>query len=209
MRRNLLALEIVVVGLVLAGCGRGHTGTSGSLTSMNGLGSGAVPAIAGGGPTIDWDHPLANGMTTNLSALTTNATGQGLMFSPKVPAFSAKLRNVDVTDQRLEPPQGRGVAFIFDFSGDPRFPSDTRVYVNEQPSRGTEADMEAMVQNPPGPPGDFSLAHANGVTFLLIQDSGIGRAEFINNGVTFDVTGPAVPPNVALDLAIQLSQQGA
>jgi hypothetical protein len=117
------------------------------------------------------------------------------------------LRTVDVTDPAAEPPQGRGIAFVFDFAGDPRFSGDGRVYINEEPARGTEAELEAEVANPPGPPQDFSLQHVGPTTILLIQDHGVGSAEFLQNGIDYTVTGPAVPPAVVLQLASDLAAQ--
>lgn len=191
---------IGTAGFALAACGAGGSG-------VDHLGSGSTSVAPASGPIINWDHPLANGLSVSLLAVSSAPASLGLSFTPKVPAFGGKLTTVDVTDQRLEPPQGRGVAFIYDYSGDPRFPGDGRVYISEQPARGTETDMEAVAAHPPGPPEDFSLQHIGGTTFLLVQDGGVGNAQFLANGVDYGVTGPAISPQVALDLASRLSQQ--
>lgn len=125
-----------------------------------------------------------------MDAVTSRPDILDLGNKPTVVALTGSLKSVDVANQHLEPIQGRGVVFMFDFTGDSRFSGNTRVYVSAQPVRGTEAEMQAIISNPPCPATDFSLRKFGSRTFLLVQNGNMGNSEFLSNGITSGVRGP-------------------
>lgn len=196
----------LLVALATGGCAASTSAATGKAS----IAAAATTAPAIGAPTIDWSRPLANGQDVAATQFAAPSAGpaMGLSFTPVVPALAQRLSGAQVTDSSKEPPQGRGVALIFDFSGsDPRFASDGRVDVIESPARMTEADLEDM-PNHPVETLTYRLVHeGSATTALLVSYNGVGRVLFIHDGVQFNIVGPTLPPDVALQIGDALVHQ--
>ncbi|MGZ4142167.1 MAG: hypothetical protein ACXVQY_06620 [Actinomycetota bacterium] len=155
---------------------------------------------------INWDHPLTDSISTTASSLQQTPSAFGLSFSPTIPSFSGALKAIDVSDPKLVPAETRSLAIVFDFKGDSRFSGDARVIVTEAPEAPGEADRLVQMANDSQFPGS-SLQATGSAKVLLLQANGIGRALWVENGVEYNVTGPAVSPDVALALAGDLIRQ--
>ncbi|MGZ4211157.1 MAG: hypothetical protein ACXVQX_11240 [Actinomycetota bacterium] len=140
--------------------------------------------------------------------MTESPASFALSFTPTLPNFSGQLKSVWVSNPQFASAIERSVAFVFTFTADQGFTSDGRLDVVEGPARGTESDLEQMLNNNGTFPGaDFSLHQVGPTHILLMNYQGVGRAEFLKAGVWFDITGPAAPTQQVLDLASRLSQQ--
>jgi hypothetical protein len=182
---------VLVAGIVLAGCAQPLAPATSSTPTATPQPT-AAP-LADKGPLIDWDHPFgAEGVSVDPAVLVANPQALGVRFTVTVPVYpSARLRWVDVSSHAT-------VAFMFDFSADPRFPTDGRVQVEESAATMTQAELIL------GPRPGQSLTRVGSVIVVLVQYGGVGNAMFIRDGVLYDVLGPALPPDAAVDLATQL-----
>ncbi len=151
-----------------------------------------------GGPAISWDHPFqAEGRTVDAAALAASPQSFGLRIAPLRPALSkGSLRWVDVSN-------GGTVAFMYDFRGDARFPTDGRVQIEEEPATMTQ---DALVQGT-WAGTEHSVTNVGSIAVLLRSSGGLADATLIYKGVLFDVTGPSVPPTAALDIATELATE--
>jgi len=147
------------------------------------------------GPKINWDAPLGEAKGTSPSAV---AKDGALTFTPRTPQFSI----APVTVQVSHPDQA--VAYVYRFPLGVDFPTDGRIRVLEYATSSTETDLEGVVKNAPGPPEDFAVLTVAGHRALLVQADGVGRIQYIHNGVMYDITGPAAPTAVVKKLAAQL-----
>lgn len=159
---------------------------------------GSSPPLAGdlSGPRISWDHPFMGEGRTNVdeSSLIADPRSYALSIVPTIPSPSGgKLRWIDVSAHGT-------VAFMYSFSGDPRFPLDGRVQIEESPSTMTQAQLVAAPWS-----GTHSFISVGALTILLRQNNGLADASFIHGGVLYDIAGPALSPQAALDLAGQLA----
>jgi len=93
---------------------------------------------------------------------------------------------------------------VYHFQTGRAFPVDGRVVVLEYQAGVTEAQLEAVAADPPGPAADFTVIRVDGHGALLVHANGIGRVQFILHGVMYDVTGPAVSPQEAQYLASEI-----
>jgi len=147
------------------------------------------------GPKINWDAPLGDARLTSASAA---AKDGALTFTPRTPQFSVAPVTVQVSDP------DQAVAYVYRFPLGVDFPTDGRIRVLEYATSSTEADVEGVAKNAPGPPEDFVVLTVSGHRALLVQADGVGRIQYIQNGVMYDITGPAAPTDVVKKLAAQL-----
>ena len=205
------ALALVAVGATLAGCG--NAGSDASVLRARGAQPDASPSVSffptpirGTAPAIDyridWSNPLPDGDRVDPQALA-SAAPFGLDFTPFIPQFSTPASTAFVSIPAM--PQ-RDAMFIYQFTGDSRL-SDPEVTLRESKDPRTEADLAAELANPPGDPADFSLRTIDGATVLMIINGQQSRAQFLHDGVLFDITGPEVPAAVSTDLATQILDQ--
>lgn len=154
-------------------------------------------------PAINWDSPLPRGKRSSMTAAITDGR---LPFTPTAPRFSHNPALVEVTNpDDVNSPVMRAVAYVYHFPVGKDFPIDGRVRVLEYATQVTESQLEAVAANPPGPADDFHVIRVNGHGALLVEANGIGRVQFIEHGIMFDVTGPAVSPQEARKLASQIN----
>lgn len=172
---------------VVAGCG------------AYGIGSSSVPPKEG--PVVNWDKPFFDGPQTSVAGA---RTAGRLPFLPSLPRLPRPPVRIQVTNPGTTPPEQRAVAIVYRFPIGPDFPTDGRVVVEESATGQTVAGLEATVEDPPGPAEDFRMIDVAGERALLSQHGGVGRVTFIRHGVTFDITGPAVSPAMAVRLARQV-----
>ena len=190
----------LLLALLLGACSSGSSPASSQATPPpgdTGLGAAGEGPDAGG-PAISWDHPFqAEGKTVDAAAVVASPKSFGLSIAPLRPAPSkGALRWVDVSS-------GGTVAFMYDFRGDPRFPTDGRVQVEEEPATMTQ---DALVQGT-WAGTEHSVTNVGSIAVLLRSSGGLADATFIYKGVMFDVTGPAVSPAAALDVATELATE--
>ena len=155
--------------------------------------------VGADGPRINWDSPLPGGKAS--STRTARADGR-LPFAPTVPQFGLPPTLVQVTGPASN--DQRTVAYVYHFPTGNAFPVDGRVRVLEYQASITEKQLEAVAANPPGPAADFTVIMINGHGALLVHANGVGRVQFIEHGVMYDVTGPAVSPEEAEHLASEI-----
>lgn len=190
----------VTLIILLAACGTVRykpAGSSGEHHSARAPVALQDTAPPDGGPAINWDNPIPDGAVVALS----HARSAGaLSFSPTAPGFG----RAPVTVEVANPAMWHAVAFVYHFPTGPDFPVDGRVRVLEMETTVTQADLLAVASNPPGPASDFSVITISGHQALLVQGNGVGRVQFIRNGIEYDVTGPAVSPAEAEKLAALL-----
>jgi len=155
--------------------------------------------VSADGPRINWDSPLPGGKAS--STRTARADGR-LPFSPAIPRFGRRPILIQVTGTAsTDPPT---VAYVYRFPAGKDFPADGRVVVLEYQAEITESQLEAVPADPPGPAADFTVIRINRHGALLVHANGIGRVQFIEHGVMYDVTGPAVSPGEAEYLASEI-----
>lgn len=82
---------------------------------------------------------------------------------------------------------------------------DRRVVLYEKKADITTADLRAIADNPPGPKENYKIVTINGDTALFNFFNNIGRVRFVHNGILYDLTGPALPPDDALRLAAKIA----
>jgi hypothetical protein len=153
------------------------------------------------GPVINWDKPLGEGPI--VADLATAMRVGRLSFTPIQPRFSQPPTSIQVAQK----PNELAIAFVYNFPRGRAFPTDGRVQVLETVAAITSADLLGVIHNPPGPAQDFVDIHLGEQDALLIQSDGIGRVQFIEAGVEFDVAGPALSVAEAQTLGRQLADR--
>jgi hypothetical protein len=136
---------------------------------------------------------------TNVDPLALAASPQsfGTPIRPVKPQLSAgKLRWVDVSAAGT-------VAFMFDFAGDPAFPTDGRVTVEESQASMTQDQLI----NGKWVGTKNSRTPVGAITILVRSNQGLADASFVHDGTLYDVTGPDLGPEPALDIATELAKQ--
>jgi hypothetical protein len=214
-RLRAVVAALAVVGLW--GCGQEGQGAVDTVQPQQ-----APPSIIGGGQVVDgkvtiggrtfsvagledsavnWDAPLSDGITTDLASA--RQVGQ-LPFAVHQPRFPASPRRIQVEDPRID--EGRSVWFAYDFGRSAKLPTDGRVTVYER--LATDADAAALRgMAAEDYPGDLevTLIDVPGATLATLHTgSGLGRAIVIRDGLRFDISGPALTAEVALELAEQI-----
>jgi hypothetical protein len=150
-----------------------------------------------GGPTVNWDKPIPDGQDVDLG----EAKSAGhLRFDPQLPAFGRSPVRIQVAD----PADFHAIAFVFHFPTGGDFGSDGRVRVLESDADISEEQLFAVAADPPGPQEDFSVITLGTQRALLVQSNGVGRVQFIRDGVEYDVSGATVTPAGAESLASKL-----
>lgn len=193
-----LSVLSMAVAVLFAACSSGVSPASPTQPPGDTDPGAAGEGPGAGGPVINWDHPFqAEGKTVDASAVVASPQSFGLSIAPLRPVLSkGALRWVDVSN-------GGTIAFMYDFSGDPRFPTDGRVQVEEEPATMTQG---ALVQGTWAGTA-HSVTNVGSIAVLLRSSGGLADATFIYKGVMFDVTGPAVPPAAALAVATELATE--
>ena len=131
------------------------------------------------------------------AALVISPTQFGTSIRPVQPQPSTgKLRWVDVSADGT-------VAYAFDFAGDPAFPGDGRVLIEE--SAATMTQDEYIGGGWPGT--ENSVATVGPVTVLVRSYDGRADGSFIYGGVLFDIKGVDLGPLPAMTIAKQLASQ--
>lgn len=153
------------------------------------------------GPKINWDAPLSHAKWTSATAA---AKDGALTFAPRTPRFPNAPAAVQVSDPAATAVADRAVVYLYKFPLGADFPTDGRIRVLEYATTSSEADLEGVAKNPPGPAEDFAVITIAGHLGLLVQAHGVGRIQYIQNGVMYDVTGPSAPTAVVKKLAAEL-----
>ncbi len=182
------ALTLVMLVAVLNACD-----AHGSSASQPALKS----TLVDDGPVVNWDHPfIAEGVTVAPETLLGDPAAFGVTFKVTIPKFPfGKLRWIDVSSHAT-------VAFMFDFGGDPRFSSDSRAQVEEFAATMTQDELLSVAR-----PGTYAMPTVGSTTILVLESKGVGDATFIQNGILYDIAGPALTAEAARDLAQQLVTQ--
>lgn len=212
-------VRVLVVSLLssmpLVACGR----TDGVAAQR--VAQGAVtPSVADGPVTtpipvhrqINWEHLLDSDVAiasppSDPGDAASTAVRQGqLTFTPVVPTFNTPFKLAVSDPTAVTVSTDRGVEFLFDFGQTSDFPSDGRVAVLEMPSGVTDDVLRRIVAEHAGT-GNFRMISLAGGSGMLVAANGIGRVVFVRGGIRYDVTGPAVSPAKAQELAGMLASQ--
>jgi hypothetical protein len=185
-----VAVSAAMAGMVAACANAAMTGQHSDVRAR---------AVGTEGPRINWDSPLPGGKSS--STRTARADGR-LPFAPTVPRFGIRPALVQVTNPASH--DLPAVAYVYNFPAGQAFPVDGRVLVLEYQAEVSEQQLEAVPADPPGPAADFTVIRINGHGALLVHANGIGRVQFVQHGVMYDVTGPAVSPQEAEHLASEI-----
>lgn len=191
------ASRLVALILVLSACGRLPPEKGPVPVVSAKAGGGRLAPAPGGAPTINWDAPLVGGVT--VSAAQARVQG-GLSFAPRVPRFPGPPVRAQVSSAST-PASQRTLIYIYRFPLSADFPVDGRVIVSEEPTKMTVADLQGIVDHPPGPASDFHMTSVRRKPALLVTGNGVGRLLWIDSGVLLDVSGPAISPPVVQRLA--------
>lgn len=151
---------------------------------------------------INWDGPATDARETSLTAI---QAGGALPFQVQKPKFGIDPRSVEVSQAGV-PPDATFLILRYRFSDPNGFNGDTRVVVEERPTNLPSDWYTSVLADPPGRPQDFSTVSVSGARALVnvSPDGTTARVGFIRNGVMFDLSGPAVSPAKAVELAAQL-----
>lgn len=157
------------------------------------------------GPAINWDMPLPTGLI--VTADQAQLVGK-LPFTPIAPAFAEAPVRVIVSDPALEAEELRAAVFVYDFPPGQGIGEDGRVRVLEASTDAPETLFAEIVAGHVGLIDEalYDLVQVGGHDALLIHTDTIGRVRFVRDGVSFDVTGPALAPDTALALAEDLAR---
>lgn len=147
------------------------------------------------GPKINWDAPLGDAKFTSPSAATKDGA---ITFARRTPRFSIIPIKVQVTSPASTAPTDRAVAYVYKFPTRSAFPTDSRIRVLEYIASSTKANPEEVATNPPGPPENFAVVTIAGHRTLLVQADEIGRIQFIQDDIMFDITGPRLRRSLSL-----------
>lgn len=139
---------------------------------------------------------MKEGTTVGASALAAAPASYGLTFTPVLPIFATgHLRWTDVSTHAT-------VAYMFDFSGDSRFGSDARAEVQESKASMSDTEFAGVRWS-----GTYSKTHVGTTLIVLRSYDGIGDVLFIKDGTLFEVLGPALSPDAALQLGKGLAAE--
>lgn len=200
-------MRFATIGLALsaAGCGSMHPSETTTVRDSGATPNPSLPSVIvqhlpSDPKSIDWDHPA---YSRSIPPGADPVAEGALSFTPIVPQLSAPVWRTYVSD--IEIPLGyRAVTYVLHFPVGPLFPSDGRISIREQPVENTTpAVLEEMAVEHAGS-GQFTPLNIDGLPALLITGSGVGRVIVLDGPVRIDVTGPAVSPAAAQQLATQL-----
>ena len=153
-----------------------------------------------GGPHIDWSAPLTDAVDAAPSVAAI-AAASPLSFRPLLPTLGGKVTRVQVSNPKIVAPQDRAIGVVLRFPTGADFPVDGRVFIEQTATTDTEASLDADAATNSLPAGVMHLVQLGTQNGLMIEANGIGRVAFIKSGVRYDLTGPAVSPRMALQLA--------
>lgn len=130
-----------------------------------------------------------------------------LTFTVRSPRFHVPLARIWVDDSRIR--ELRGVSFVYHFS------NYGTVQVSEVPALSgriangafvalSTRSLVARATTDAFTPGAASVVPIRGTQGLLIRGQGIGRLEWIEDGILFSVGGSALSPTDAQSLAAAL-----
>jgi hypothetical protein len=157
-----------------------------------------VQAAAGGGPPIDWKRPFG----TSPVVSSVREAERLVTFEVRKPAFGVEPSLIQVEYPNQVEPRERTLAFVYEL---PRYGI---VVVNERLSHFTQADLEARANEPTVPEGAFRMVQMESrhgsVDALLVSSARVGRLLWIDEGILFDITGPAVSPEAVVSLGVRL-----
>lgn len=156
------------------------------------------------GPVVNWDKPFGAGPVVPDVA---SAVKVGhLPFRPVVPHFDQAPTRLQVTS-RPDPPT---LAVVYRFRLGVDFTTDGRVSLTESAAEMSNDTVLAAVDNPPGPPDDFTVVDlGRSQKALLIHAHGLGRVRFVRDAVLYDIAGPGLTPQEAQVLGRQLVEDTA
>lgn len=183
LRRRSLCL--LVIGAVLV------TGCSGAGGDRPPSPSRGAEGHDLGEPPVNWDSPLLDGV--NLSSL--QAAQPNLPFTPVAPRFGAP-DVIQIDDPAQVQPTDQTLALVFHLQD-----YGTVLVEERSPGDWSLAQMQARADDPSAPPDAFQMVPVRNTSGLLIQGDGVGRVIWIEKGILFDITGPAVAPQQVLKLA--------
>ena len=151
-------------------------------------------------PNVDWNAPLTEAVDATPSVAGV-AAASPLSFRPLLPTLGGKVIRVQVSNPKLVALQDRALVVVLRFPTGADFPVDGRVSIEETATTDTQASLDADAAANSLPAGVMHLVQLGAQNGVMIEARGIGRVAFINSGVRYDLTGPAVSPLLALQLA--------
>lgn len=205
-RTRSFSFPSVCIGLLViaasSSCGRAVENAAPGATAPTATSSFGADVKPPPAPPIDWDGPATDARTTSLTAV---QAGGVLPFQVKKPDFGIDPVLVE-SSQAGVPPDATFLILRYRFSDPNGFNGDTRVVVEERPTNLPSDWYTSVLADPPGRPQDFSTVSVSGARALVnvSPDGTTARVGFIRNGVMFDLSGPAVSPAKAVELAAQL-----
>jgi hypothetical protein len=141
---------------------------------------------------IDWDRPIPNGITVSGARQAQDYVD----FKVPAPRLAGVTRRVMVSNPEWSPDESlRSVVFVYDV------PTAGRVLRTIRRTDASQADLVAASESTAFPPGTFELVSIAGGKGLLTKGRGLGRLEWLADGLLFDLSGPAVTPAQAIALA--------
>lgn len=156
------------------------------------------------GPVVNWDKPFGAGPV--VPDVATAVKVGHLSFRPVVPHFDQAPTRLQVTS-RPDPPT---LAVVYRFPLGADFTTDGRVSLTESAADMSNDTVLATVDNPPGPPDDFTVVDmGRSQKALLIHARGLGRVRFVRDAVLYDIAGPGLSPQEAQVLGRQLVKDTA
>lgn len=162
-----------------------------------------APAEENDPPQINWDEPIPGGIT--IPAATIGSVPGGLSFTPTVLMAMGEPALVRITNPLEWGLDDRTVAFLWRLGTGVVASDDRRVVLYEKKADITSANLQAIADNPPGPKENYKIVTINGEKALFNFYNNIGRVRLIHDGVLYDLTGPALPPDDALRLAAKIA----
>lgn len=192
-----LVRAALAAALVTTGCGANG---SASLPADQALPTATARPQA---PRINWDGPYKEMVSTTLDRA--QQDGQ-LPFEFTPPRFTVEPYRVDVTSPAFASRLGSLVLIHYRLGAGDGMPLDGRVLVTESATDYTERYFAEVLADPPGRPQDFQSVTVKGVPGVLnVSPDGLtSRVQLIRPGVMLDITGPALPSSVAMQLAALL-----
>lgn len=151
------------------------------------------PPPGGGDFDIDWDRPLQGGKVLASAA----DASSSIAFTPVVPKFSTSPHVIEVDQGGLTVDQ-RAIAFAYDM------PTLGKVVMVERKAPYSQDTLLGMASNNSFGPGAYQVVSARGSKALLIQGRGIGRLQWIEQGLLFDLYGESISPAAVQQLAAQV-----
>ena len=194
MRR---AATLALVLTVFTACARSSEGgRSGDQPVSDGGSSEHPPNEAG--PQIDWNSPLRDGITLK-QASDANAYVPFKVVDPGL--GTATLIQVD-DPQQMVAAATRTVAFVYNRA-------DTGVINVEEQLAGpgvaqnlvARANAYAATPSPQPSDAQFQMVPLGDARALLVSQGNVGAEVWVQRGVLFEITGPALTPDAAQSLA--------